>query len=99
MLLPRCGRNGSKADAGVATRGLDDDRIGIKQAVCLGFVDHGLRDAVLDRTGWLEVLDLGDNPGIQAVIVFVIRQLDKRRIANELKDVLMYAHGIFLPYS
>ena len=49
--------------------------------------------------GRLEVLDLADEPGAQTVVVFVIRQLDKRRVADELEDILVYAHGIFLPYS
>ena len=93
------GGDGSKANAGVATRWLDDDRVGIEQTVCLGLVDHGLRDAVLNRAGRLEVLDLADEPGAQTVVVFVIRQLDKRRVADELEDILVYAHGIFLPYS
>lgn len=57
------GGDGSKANAGVATRGLDDDRVGIEQAVCLGLLDHGLRDAVLDRPGRLEVLHLADELG------------------------------------
>lgn len=43
--------------------------------------------------------DFRDETGAQTVVVLVIRQLDKRRVANELEDVLVYAHGMFLPYS
>ena len=79
-----CGCNGGKADAGVAAGRLDDDRAFLQQATFLGVVNHGLGNAILDRTGRVEVLQLGKDPGLEAKALFNMGQLQQRRTADEL---------------
>ena len=79
-----CGCNGGKADAGVAAGRFDDDRAFLQQAPFLGVVDHGLGNAILDRAGRIEVLQLGKDSGLKAKALFNMGQLQQRRTADEL---------------
>ena len=53
---------------------------------CLGVLDHRLGDAVLDRAGRVVALELG--PDAHAGLGREARQLDERRVADRLEDVL-----------
>ena len=47
-------------------------------------VDHGAGHAVLDRTGGIEVFELGENLCLQVKFLFNVGKLQKRRLADEL---------------
>ena len=53
-----CRSDGGKSDACVAGGRLNDDAAGFQLAGCLGIVDHGLGNAVLDGAGRIEVFKL-----------------------------------------
>ena len=75
---------GGQADAGVAGGRLNDDGAFLQQALRLGVVDHGAGHAVLDRTGGIEVFELGENLCLQVEFLFNVGKLQKRRLADEL---------------
>ena len=77
-------RHGSQADAGVAGGGLDDDGTRFELAGSLGVVDHGLGNAVLDGTGRVEILQLGQDLGRQVFLCFNVGQLQQRSVADQL---------------
>ena len=56
-----------EADAGVAAGRLHDHATRLQQPGPLGGLDHGQRDAVLDRAAGVHVLELGDDPGRTSV--------------------------------
>ncbi len=76
----------SQADAGVAAGGLDDDGAGLELPALLGVPDHGPGDPVLDGTGGVQVLQLGQEPGGQGQLGFDVVQLDQGSAANQLRD-------------
>ena len=53
-------RDGSKTDAGIAARGLDDHGVFREFSGLFGIVQHGFRDAVLDGPGRVEILKFRD---------------------------------------
>ena len=79
-----CRRDGGKADAGIAGGRLNDDGTLLQKALLLRVVDHGLCDAVLDRTGGIEILQLGKDLDLQAEFLFNMCKLQKRRSADKL---------------
>ncbi len=71
-----------QAQAGVAGGGLDDGAAGLQPAVLLGRLDHGERDAVLDRAARVHVLQLEEQlarPGVEAL------QFQHRRVADQVE--------------
>ena len=82
--IAACRRDRRKADARVAGGRLDDGRTRLQNAACLGVVDHGLGDAVLDGTGGIKILQFCKNLCLQAVRGLEMRQLQQRRMADEL---------------
>ena len=79
-----------QADAGVAGRRLDDGAAGLERAGGLGGLDHPQRDAVLHRPAGVQVLDLGQHRGGDALGDVV--ELDERRVADEVGDVFGVLH-------
>ena len=53
-------------------------------AAFFGIVYHCQRNAVFDRTGGVEKLQLGYKPRLQAKFLFYLRKLNKRGIAYKL---------------
>ena len=95
-----------QADSGVAGGGLDDHRAGLEQAPGLGVVDHGLADPVLYGAGGVEILQLGQDPGLEIEFLFNVGELQKRSAADELigrgvdpgHDVFSFYHEfVFYP--
>ena len=95
----RC-RHRGKPDAGVAAGRLDDDRVGLQQSLCLGVVDHRLGNAVLDRSGGVEVFQLCQYLRAERVFFFNVGQLQERRLADQLIGgcIDVCRHGRFLRY-
>gem|GEM_PF-4387851 len=81
--------DGRQADAGVAGGGLNDDGIGIQQALFLRVLDHRFRDTVLDAAGGIEVFQFDKHRGLQAKRFFQIDGLHQRRIADEPEGSLI----------
>ncbi len=84
------GRRQREPDAGVARGGLDDGAAGLQGALALGGVDHRDADAVFDRVAGVEALHLRQHGGLDALNHPV--QLDERRAADEMEDVLVVVH-------
>ena len=82
--VPPGGGHGGQPNSRVAGGGLNDDGAGLQKALGLGVVDHGLGDPVLDRPGGVEVLQLRQDPGLQALFLFNVDQLQKGRFADQL---------------
>ncbi len=59
------GGQGSQTDAGVAAGGFNDDCTGGKFTLLLRGVQHGLGHAVLDAAGRIEILQLGNDGGLE----------------------------------
>ena len=78
------GGHGGQADAGVAGGGLDDDAVLMQQAPGLGVVDHGPGDAVLHGPGGVQILQLGQDTGLQAVFLLQMGQLQQGGAADQL---------------
>ena len=76
-------RDGREADSCVAARRLDDDGAFLQQALLLGVLDHRLRDAVLDAPCGIEIFQLGQDGRFQPQLLFNIRELNERRIADQ----------------
>ena len=95
------GGDGSQADAGVAGGRLDDDGVGLQQALGLGVVQHGLGDPVLHGAGGIQVFQLGQDLGLQAVVLFNMGQLQQGGVADQLvSGSIDLAHdGFLLIYS
>ncbi len=55
------GGDHGQGNAGVAAGGFDDDRVLVEEPLLFGRLDHGQPDAILDRVGGVEVLQLGDD--------------------------------------
>ncbi len=82
--VPPGRRHGSQADAGIAGGGLDDDRAGAQQAPGLRIVQHGLGHPVLYAAGRIEILQLRQNAGLQALLPLYALQLQQRGSADQL---------------
>ena len=86
--------HGSQAEAGIAGGGLDDDRAGLEDALGLGVIDHGLGDTVLDRAGRVEVLQLSQDLGLQALGSLDMSEFQQRSMADQLvSGSVDFAHG------
>ena len=72
-------------DAGVPGRRLEDDRVLVKQAPPLEVLDEVLRDAILDRPGRVEHLELGEDADVR--VRAHPRDLDHRRVPDRVEDV------------
>ena len=72
-------------DAGVARRRLEDDRVLVEQAAPLEVLDEVLRDAILDRPGRVEHLELGEDADRR--VRAHPRDLDQRRVPDRVEDV------------
>ena len=77
-------RDHGEADAGVAGGRLDDRAAGFQLAGPLGVLDHGQRDAVLDRSAGVGPFRL--HPHFGAVAEQAV-DADVRRIADRLEDI------------
>ena len=73
-------------DPGVAGGRLDQRLPGADRSLRLGPVDHRLGDAILDRAGRVAALELGVDADAGARRQ--ARQLDQRRVADRIEDVL-----------
>ena len=88
-------------NAGVAAGGLNDRCAGLQCAARLSVVDHGDRNAVLDRTGRIEVFELGKDLCTGAGVLRKMARRIQRGVADQLgKAVLDIRHGMttFLKY-
>ena len=75
---------------------LDDDRSFAQNAARLGVVDHRLRNAVFHRSSRVKILDLRQNPRLQTVFPFDMRQLHQRRVTNQFICTLKNTrHDVF----
>ena len=91
------GGDACQTDAGVAGGRLNNDRAGLELARCLGVVDHGLGDAVLDGTGGVEVFQLGKDFCLQVFGLFDMGQFQQRGVADQLVcGCINVAHDAFL---
>jgi hypothetical protein len=79
-------RHHRQADAGVARGRLDDGATGFQQAARLGVLDHGQRDAVLDRTARVGALGLDPDFGRAEQALHA----DVRRAADGGEDVFHF---------
>ena len=82
-VAPGGGHRG-QPDAGVSGGGLDDDRAGLQQPPGLSVVNHGQGDPVLDAARGVEILQLGQNTGLQPLPRLNMGQLQQRGAADEL---------------
>ena len=71
-------------DAGVARRGLDDDRPRLQQALGLGVVQHGPGHPVLDRAAGVHGFDLGQDARLQLFAALDVGQLQQGGVADQL---------------
>ena len=76
-------------DAGVARGRLEDDRVLVQAAARLEVLDQVLGDAILDRAGRVEHLELGEDAHVG--VRRHARDLDQRRVADRLEDVAVAA--------
>jgi hypothetical protein len=73
------------------------DRLaGSQRAVGFGLVDHGLRDAVLDRPGGILTFEFGEYPHTR--VRAERGDIDHRGVADQIEDRVVNGHG-FLPRS
>ena len=56
----------------------------MQQALGLGVVDHGPGDAVLHGSGGVQILQLRQNAGLQAVFLLQMGQLQQGGAADQL---------------
>ena len=90
-------RNSRQTDTGVAGGRLDDGRARLECAGSLGLIDHCVCDTVLDRTGRIEILELGENGCVCRVNVlseFLSRI--QRGVADQISEALFnIRHGVY----
>ena len=82
-IAPGGGHSG-QADAGVAGGGLDDDRAGLQQTPPLCVVDHRFSHPVLDASRRVQIFQLCQQTGLQALRLLDMGQLQQRCPADEL---------------
>jgi len=92
--VPTLLRHQRQTDACVATGGLDDGPTSLENPGLLGCVDHPDGDAVLDTAAGVEVLDLGQNRGPDALCHPA--QPDQWRVADQAHDRFVVAHSVSL---
>ena len=94
-----CRRDGRQADARVAGGRLDDDAARLERALSFRIVNHALRNTILDRTGGIEILQLGQNMCVQVFLLLDVGQLQQRGMADQLVGArINLAHGEILPF-
>ena len=89
-------RHRGDADAGVATRGLDDGVVATAHELAglLGLVNHVLGDAVFDGPGGVEVFQFDEHTGLEVLVGLEVGELQKRGVADKLIDGRVnIAHG------
>ena len=84
------GGDQGQADACIAASRFDDDRILIDFPLTDSFFNHGRCDAVLDAAQGIHVLQFSQNPGLEAVPGLPMGQFQKRRVANQLGQILCH---------
>jgi len=84
------GRDEREGDARVAARRLDQHRVLVDAPALQGIVDHGEADAVLDARERVEELELEQYLGLRPVGGRRPVQADERRVADRLRDVVVY---------
>ena len=87
-----------QADTGVAARRLNDGSAGLKQTFLFGGIDHPNRNAILDRTTRVQVLDFGQNDGavLRHDALGDLVQADERRISDQLDNRIHVVHSTTL---
>ena len=78
------GGHGGQADARIAGGGLDDDGAGPQEAFLLGIVYHGFGHPVLHGARRVQVFQLGQDPGLQPLLLLDVRQLQQGSPADQL---------------
>ena len=78
------GGDHGQANARVAGGGFDDDRAGLEQPLCLRVVEHGLGHPVLGGAGGVEILQLGQKGGVQALCPLDLAELQQGGSPDEL---------------
>ena len=92
------GSHGGQTDAGVAGGWLNDDGTFLQQTLCLGVIDHLFGNAVFDRTGRIEIFQLGQNMSGQVLFFLDVGQLQQRSMTDQLIcGSINLAHCSFLP--
>ena len=81
-MQPLHGGDQGQADARIAAGRFDDDRILIDFPLTDPLFDHRRCDAVLDAAQGIHVLQLGQDPGLEAVPGLPMSQFQKRRVAD-----------------
>ena len=81
-------RDGGKADARVSAGGLDDDAAFFQHAAALCIVDHRERDAILYAAAGVEVFEFCDDLRVQAILLFIIGELQQRGLSNQFRQAL-----------
>ena len=80
------GADEGQGDAGVAGGGLDDHAVGVQPARALRRLDHGQRDAILDRRQRIEELELDQHLGQATRLGRQAVEPHQRRVADRLAD-------------
>ena len=94
------GGHRSQTDAGVAGGGLDDNGAGLQKALGLGIINHGLGDTVLHAAGGVEILQLAQDFGLQALFLLNVDQLQQRGLSDQLiSGCINVTHHQFLLMS
>ena len=92
------GCHSGQTDASIAGGRLNDHGTFLQQALFLGIIDHLFGDAILDRTGRIEVFQLGNDVGRQLLLLFNVGQLQQRSMTDQLIcGSINLAHCSFLP--
>ncbi len=82
-------RDHRQADAGIARSRLDDRAAGLQMAVLFRCLDHGERDAVLDRPARIGAFGLDPHFGAREQLL----DADVRRVADRVQDGVGF-HGV-----
>ena len=78
------GCHSGQTDASIAGGRLNDHGTFLQQALFLGIIDHLFGDAILDRTGRIEVFQLSNDVGRQLLLLFNVGQLQQRSMTDQL---------------
>ena len=90
-------RDRGETDARIARRRLDDDAARLELALLLRLLDHRLRDAVLDGSRRVEILQLDEDIRLEAIRLDEIIRPEQRRMTDELRNVVVnLTHEKFL---
>ena len=92
------GGHGRQTDAGITGSRLDDDGIGLQQTLLLRVVDHSLGNTILHAAGRVEVFQLAQHLGLQALFLFNVSQLQQRSLTDQLvSGCIDLAHNYIPP--